>query len=123
MSFSTQKIMWYLIVIFISASINLSLIKIFPQVLADYNAVFNHFTRNSVNMKEEPVAVSTSTHESLPIQYKDMASECVATRQRALFTLASKDFYERLSGEQKRTFRSIFSNLQEPEIYNMLEAL
>lgn len=117
-SFSTQKIMWYLIVIFISASINLSLIKIFPQVLADYNAVFNSVARNEFDRRSV-----SSAHESFPSEYRHIASECVAKRQQFLFTLACKDFYERLSTEQKRSFRDIFSNLKETEIYEMLKAL
>ncbi|XP_031632927.1 huntingtin [Contarinia nasturtii] len=120
LSFSTPKIMWYLIVIFISSSINLSLIKIFPQVLADYNAIFNNSIRDKMNKRHD---ILTSTSASLPIKYKDATSECVAIRQRTLFILACKDFYERLSCEQKRTFRDIFSNMQEQEIYNMLKAL
>lgn len=106
--------MWYLTVIFISSSINLSLIKIFPQVLADYNAVFS----NSMRDKTFP-----SSTKSASMQYKNASSECVAARQRTYFILACKDFYERLSCEQKHTFRDIFSNMKEHEIYNMLKAL
>lgn len=106
--------MWYLIVIFISASINLSLIKIFPQVLADYNAVFHSLAHDKIDKAIEM---------KLLTQYKDIASECVAIRQRSLFTLACKDFYDRLSNDQKHSFRDIFSNLQELEIYEMLKAL
>lgn len=114
--------MWYLIVIFVSASINLNLIKIFPQVLADYNAVFNNLARDQLDKRPESLSSATAL-ESLPMQYKDVASECVATRQRTLFILACKDFYERLNGVQKHSFRDIFSNLHEPDIYDMLKAL
>lgn len=113
LSFTFQKTMWYLIVIFISASINLSLIKIFPQVLADYNAIFNSgsgadkFDRRSIGS----------------IHIKRTADESVTVRQQFLFKLSCKDFYDRLNNEQKRSFRDIFSNLKEPEIYDMLKAL
>lgn len=112
--------MWYLIVIFISASINLSLIKIFPQVLADYNAIFNNLACDKLDKR--PIT-SSPAFEPLPFQYKDVANECVATRQRTLFKLACKDFYDRLNGEQKHSFRDIFSNLQDSEIYEMLKTL
>lgn len=119
-SFSTQKIIWYLIVIFISASINLSLIKIFPQVLAEYNAIFNSLPRDKLDIRS---VSSSPALEPLPFQYRDVISECVATRQRTLFKIVCKDFYDRLNGEQKHSFRDIFSNLQDPEIYEMLKAL
>lgn len=112
--------MWYLIIIFISASINLSLIKIFPQVLADYDAIFNCLTRDKLD-KRPPT--SSPTLEPLPFLCRDVANECVAIRQRALFIIACKDFYDRLNVEQKHSFRDIFSNLKDPEIYGMLKAL
>lgn len=116
--------MWYLIVIFISASINLSLIKIFPQVLADYSIVFNHLIRDKWDRRSvSSTSPSTSPHEPLPFHCNDIVSECVATRQIYLFTVACKDFYDRLSNEQKVSFRDIFSNLKEQEIYNMLKTL
>lgn len=111
--------MWYLIVIFISASINLSLIKIFPQVLADYNAVFNNSARGKLNQRP----VSSSSSSSMEMQNNNKADESVASRQQFLFKLACKDFYDRLNNEQKHSFRDIFSNLKEPEIYDMLKAL
>lgn len=112
--------MWYLIVIFISASINLSLIKIFPQVLADYNAIFNNVTHNK---KRKISSASITSSQQSVCETNPNTNECITLRQRFLFTLACKDFYERLSNEQKRSFRDIFSNLKEPEIFEMLYAL
>lgn len=114
--------MWYLIVIFISASINLNLIKIFPQVLADYNVVFHGLARDKLAKISRSTAAA-STSELFLHQYKGMTSECVAARQCTLFTIACKDFYDRLSSEQKHSFRDIFSNLQELHISDMLKAL
>lgn len=114
-TFPIQKIMWYLIVIFMSASINLSLIKIFPQVLADYSAVFNNLARDKFDHR--PISSSSL------LQYKHLDCDSVTTRQRFLFKLACKDFYDRLNNEQKHKFRDIFSNLKEPEVYDMLKAL
>lgn len=113
LSFTTQKTMWYLIVIFISASINLSLIKIFPQVLADYNAVFN-----SAMIQSKYERRMSATHEShQPYCVDDV---CVAKRQKFLFAIACKDFYERLSNQQKAAFRDIFSKMKELDILNAL---
>lgn len=115
-SFSTPKIMWYLSVIFLSASINLSLIKIFPQVLADHSAVFNGLlTRDQLHK-------GPSTSDALPCR-KTATIESVAIRQRDIFILACKDFYDRLNNEQKHSFRDIFANLSDPEIFDMLKAL
>lgn len=113
--------MWYLIVIFMSASINLSLIKIFPQVLADYNAVFDNSSRDKLD--QQPESSAQPLNASTELQYKNHAVDSVTSRQRILFQIACKDFYDRLSSEQKNSFRDIFSNLKEPEVYDMLKAL
>lgn len=104
-SFSTQKIQWYLIVIFVSASINLSLIKIFPQVLADYNAVFS-----SAMIQNKYKSHQTSCIRDLR----------VVKRQKCLFAIACKDFYDRLSRQQKQTFRDILSNVKELDLLNAI---
>lgn len=85
--------MWYITVIFISASINLDLIKIFPQLIAE-------------KMKESETPPTPQT-----------------TERDSLFTLACKDFYQRLSSEQKLVFRDIFSNLNKSEFIEMLNRL
>lgn len=105
--------MWYLIVIFISASINLNLIKIFPKVLADYKTVFNSA------MTQNKYGHQTSTAH-VPQQSLCISDECVAKRQQFLFALACKDFYDRLNIQQKSTFRDIFSNMKELDILNAL---
>lgn len=102
--------MWYLIVIFISASINLNLIKIFPQVLADYKAVFNSAMTHRT---------ATSTTQA-PQQSICINDERVAKRQQILFAIACKDFYDRLNSQQKTTFRDIFSNITELDVLNAL---
>lgn len=115
--------MWYLIVIFISASINLSFIKIFPQVLADYNAVFSNMARYKFDRKSASTLSASAFSPSEHSLRESDANDHVAKRQQFLFTLACKDFYERLNNEQKSSFRDIFSKLKESEIYEMLKAL
>lgn len=107
--------MWYLIVIFISASINLSLIKIFPQVLADYNMVFNDATIQDKYGRQASVTQVQSYESSLCVN-----DERVAKRQQFVFALACKDFYDRLNNQQKSTFRDIFSKIEELDILNVL---
>lgn len=103
--------MWYLIVIFISASINLNLIKIFPQVLADYKSVFN----SAMAHRTAQSAAKQATHQSICIN-----DERIAKRQQILFAIACKDFYDRLNSQQKSTFRDIFSNMKELDVLNAL---
>lgn len=106
--------MWYLTVIFISASINLSLIKIFPQVLADYKAVFN----SAIACRTATTAAKATTNASP--QCTLINDERVAKRQQILFAIACKDFYDRLNSQQKSTFRDIFSNMKELDVLNAL---
>lgn len=94
--------MWYLTVIFISASINLDLIKVFPQVIASHSDV----VQSARDKSEE----NSSADQTVTMRY-------------SLFTLACRDFYQRLSSEQKLTFRDIFSSLNKSEFIEMLNNL
>lgn len=98
--FPIDKTIWCLTVIFISASINLQLIKIFPEVLAKYDDL---------------------TDETTP---KQMTIDTISERRRLqLFCLACKDFHSRLNAEQKNKFRILFSNVESQEIQFMLNML
>lgn len=69
--FPVNRAVWCLSVIFVSASINQHLVKIFPELLDNFN----------------------------------MLNE----RQVILFRLFTKDFYSRLSGDQKLNFKKVLS--------------
>lgn len=79
--------------------------------------------RNKFDQKSASTSSSLSPFEQNLRESKSDANDCVAKRQQFLFTLACKDFYERLNNEQRRSFRDIFSKLKESEIYEMLKAL
>lgn len=99
--FPIDKTIWCLTVIFISASINLTLIKIFPEVLTNYDDLVD---------------------ETTPAQA--VVGDTVAARRRLqLFCLACKDFHSRLSADQKNRFRTLFSNVESHEIQCMLNLL
>lgn len=95
--FPIEKTVWCLTVIFISASINLNLIKIFPEVLAKYNEF--------IDIGE------TNTLRSMP------------NRMFELFCISCNDFYYRLTEEQKTGFRDIFASSDSDEIKSMLKSL
>lgn len=99
--FPIDKTIWCLTVIFISASINLTLIKIFPEVLAKYDDLVDETTPTT-----------------------QLMSDTVAGRRRLqLFALACKDFHSRLGADQKNKFRILISNHESPEIQFMLNLL
>lgn len=89
-------------------------------MLADYDAVFHSLARDKL---DQTTASSTVAMSGLNPLHTEIDSACVAMRQRSLFTIACKDFFDRLNSEQKDSFRDIFSNLQESEICEMLKAL
>lgn len=99
--FPIDKTIWCLTVIFISASINLTLIKIFPEVLAKYDDLVN---------------------ETTPTQIA-VADTIAARRRLQLFCLACKDFHSRLNADQKHSFRKSFTNVESHEIQFMLNLL
>lgn len=98
--FPIDKTIWCFTVIFISASINLQLIKIFPEVLAKYD-----------NLVDETTSMEA------------MADTGDDRRRLQLFCLACKDFDSRLSAEQKNRFRIVFANAESHEIQFMLNLL
>lgn len=114
--------MWYLTVIFVSVSINLELIKIFPQVLADFSLVIDDIARDKrlENSTDKEQSISDANDNRFEhIEY--IASQTM--RQRSSFILACRDFYHRLSDEQQVMFRKTFTAIDEAEITEMLNSL
>lgn len=108
--------MWYLTVIFISVSINFDLIKIFPQLLADYNSIVDIVIRDKEMQKITNEQSENSEHViNIALNPK--------SNQISLFILASRDFYQRLNVEQQLIFRNTFSNINDTEINEMLNVL
>lgn len=84
-SLPINKALWCLTVIFISASINLNIVKIFPEILGKYD----------------------STEDSEAIN----------------FIISSKDFYERLTVEQKLKFKNVFIECEDDIYKDLLKYL
>lgn len=108
--------MWYLTVIFVSVSINFDLIKIFPQLLAEYNSVVDVVIRDKEMQKL--INEKSETSENVIDITLNLKSN-----QISLFILASRDFYQRLNVEQQIIFRNNFTNINDMEIKEMLNAL
>lgn len=116
LTFHIQKVLWYLTVIFISVSINFDLIKIFPQLLAEYNSVVGVVIRDKYVQKSTN-EISETSENVINITRNPR------TNQISLFILASRDFYQRLNVEQQLIFRNTFTNINDTEIKEMLNAL
>ncbi|KAJ6637731.1 Huntingtin [Pseudolycoriella hygida] len=80
--FPVNRAIWCLSVIFVSASINQYLVKIFPEVLDNFNILND--------------------------------------RQVSLFRLFTKDFFSRLSGDQRLNFKKVLSECSYPIIKTSL---
>lgn len=95
-----QQGVWGLSVIFLSASINLHLIKLFPLVLGIGAATSN-------------CGVSTAA-----------TPRKLGQHEIALFVTAAQDFHAKLSVEQKLRFRQAFKNYEQSQVYSwMLQRL
>lgn len=117
------KTMWYLTVIFISASINLDLIKIFAQVLADYDSICDTVSYTKLKRQTSATQQPTTPCDAAMLQCYTTRGDCNANRQYMLFVVACRDFYKRLNATQKSTFCDIFAKFNEPNIADMLNAL
>lgn len=118
LAFHVQKVMWYLTVIFVSVSINVELIKIFPQVLADFSSIVDNVERNKIMNK------ITSDGNAVDGTFEgNFENNHIKMRFHSLFVLACKDFYHHLNDEQQSTFRQIFESMNETDIHQMLNAL
>lgn len=92
------KTFWCLTVIFVSSSINLQLVKIFPEIIERY---------------DDLVLISMDEYRWI--------DDDIACRE--LFQVSSKDFYSRLSLEQRNIFRSIFEKVNSQETNLLLKTL
>lgn len=118
LAFHIQKVMWYLTVIFVSVSINVELIKVFPQVLADFSSIVGDGEQNQIMKKV------TSDGDTVDVQFEgNVESNHIEIKFQSLFVLACKDFYQHLNDEQQSTFRQIFESMNEAEIHQMLSVL
>ncbi|XP_022211914.2 LOW QUALITY PROTEIN: uncharacterized protein LOC111067168 [Drosophila obscura] len=115
-----QQGVWGLSVIFLSASINLHLIKLFPLVLGI----------GAGNSSSPPAAVSTAGAgtgtgaESATAAGSSTAPRKLGQHEIALFVTAAQDFHAKLSGEQRQRFREAFSSFEQSQVYGrMLQRL
>ncbi|KAH8241161.1 hypothetical protein KR032_000598, partial [Drosophila birchii] len=101
-----QQGVWGLSVIFLSASINLHLIKLFPLVLGI------------------GAANSATTGTAASATPASATSQKLGQHEIALFVTAAQDFHAKLSGEQRERFREAFSSHERSQVYGrMLQRL
>lgn len=93
-----------------SASINLHLIKIFPEVLAKQTG---YGCDNKMANDDDAVEHAPRN----PVQVAHF------NRDLLLFCLAAKDFYNRLNDEQKNRFRAVFVQCDFAEFKLMLDVI
>ncbi|KAH8363432.1 hypothetical protein KR084_010163 [Drosophila pseudotakahashii] len=108
-----QQGVWGLSVIFLSASINLHLIKLFPLVLGigAGSSVAAAATTQA--------AVEAATEAGAPAMARKLGQHEIA-----LFVTAAQDFHAKLSGEQRQRFREAFSSFERNQVYGrMLQRL
>ncbi|KAH8312123.1 hypothetical protein KR044_009489, partial [Drosophila immigrans] len=98
-----QQGVWGLSVIFLSASINLHLIKLFPLVLGI----------GGVSTAAAATATTTNTTTTTTVA----ATRKLGQHEIALFVTAAQDFHAKLSGEQKLRFREAFKNYEQSQVY------
>ncbi|KAH8280928.1 hypothetical protein KR054_005122 [Drosophila jambulina] len=104
-----QQGVWGLSVIFLSASINLHLIKLFPLVLG-IGAANLATTGTATSAAASPTASATARK--------------LGQHEIALFVTAAQDFHAKLSGEQRERFREAFSSFERSQVYGrMLQSL
>ncbi|KAH8332800.1 hypothetical protein KR074_011076 [Drosophila pseudoananassae] len=101
-----QQGVWGLSVIFLSASINLHLIKLFPLVLGI----------GAANSAAATLATAAPGTPGTPRK--------LGQHEIALFVTAAQDFHAKLSGEQRQRFREAFSSYEQSQVYGrMLQRL
>ncbi|KAH8247796.1 hypothetical protein KR038_010072 [Drosophila bunnanda] len=106
-----QQGVWGLSVIFLSASINLHLIKLFPLVLGIGAG-------NSATTGTAASAASAAPGTPAPTARK------LGQHEIALFVTAAQDFHAKLSGEQRERFREAFTSYERSQVYGrMLQRL
>ncbi|XP_017083196.2 LOW QUALITY PROTEIN: uncharacterized protein LOC108116020 [Drosophila eugracilis] len=104
-----QQGVWGLSVIFLSASINLHLIKLFPLVLGI----------GATSSVAAATAATTEAQAQAPA-----AARKLGQHEIALFVTAAQDFHAKLSGEQRQRFREAFTSFERSQVYGrMLQSL
>lgn len=98
-----QQGVWGLSVIFLSASINLHLIKLFPLVLGIGAATATN--------------CGVSTAAAAAAGAAGAAPRKLGQHEIALFVTAAQDFHAKLSVEQKLRFRQAFKNYEQSQVY------
>ncbi|XP_061397578.1 uncharacterized protein LOC133333280 [Musca vetustissima] len=112
LSLPEQKAVWSLSVVFLSASINLHLMKLFPLLLNGVKAA----TATTTTTQTTPLTPTTPT--------KRMSSTKLGHHEIALFVTSAQDFYAKLGTEQKLRFRDAFKEFHHIKVYNkMLQSL
>ncbi|KAH8381559.1 hypothetical protein KR093_008204, partial [Drosophila rubida] len=109
---------WGLSVIFLSASINLHLIKLFPLVLG----IGGVSTPAAAATAAATTTTGTATKPTPPATTTTVAAAAATTRKLgqheiALFVTAAQDFHAKLSGEQKLRFREAFKKYEQTQVY------
>ncbi|XP_034664595.1 uncharacterized protein LOC117898964 isoform X2 [Drosophila subobscura] len=113
-----QQGVWGLSVIFLSASINLHLIKLFPLVLG-IGAGNSSSPTATVSTAGTGTAVGTRAESG-----SSTAPRKLGQHEIALFVTAAQDFHAKLSGEQRQRFREAFSSFEQSQVYGrMLQRL
>ncbi|XP_075150769.1 huntingtin isoform X2 [Haematobia irritans] len=120
LSLAEAKAVWSLSVVFLSASINLHLMKLFPLLLSGVKKgqTACSVTATSVVSPNAPSAPATPTTK------KRMSSTKLGHHEIALFVTSAQDFYGKLDTEQKLRFRDAFKEFHHIKVYNkMLQSL
>ncbi|KNC31562.1 hypothetical protein FF38_12739 [Lucilia cuprina] len=112
-----QKAVWSLSVVFLSASINLHLMKLFPLLLSGIPTPTSSVT----------VTTTTAATSKIPTTSANttrMNCEKLGHHEIALFVTSAQDFYAKLGNEQKVRFRDAFKEFHHIKVYNkMLQSL
>lgn len=114
-----QQGVWGLSVIFLSASINLHLIKLFPLVLGIGAATTNCGVSTAAG-----AGIGAGDGAGVGGVGAGAAPRKLGQHEIALFVTAAQDFHAKLSGEQKLRFRQAFKNYEQSQVYaGMLQRL
>lgn len=117
LSLPEQKAVWSLSVVFLSASINLHLMKLFPLLLNGVKAA-------TATVAASSTAATTPLTPTTPTAAKRMSSTKLGHHEIALFVTSAQDFYAKLGTEQKLRFRDAFKEFHHIKVYNkMLQSL
>ncbi|XP_002137040.3 uncharacterized protein htt isoform X1 [Drosophila pseudoobscura] len=120
-----QQGVWGLSVIFLSASINLHLIKLFPLVLGV--GAGNSSSQAAVSTAGTVVGVGVGVgamESARGMSGSSTAPRKLGQHEIALFVTAAQDFHAKLSGEQRQRFREAFSSFEHSQVYGrMLQRL